>query len=190
CIPQQPDSERGTVDSVMVVIQDITAQVQARRLAEHKLDTTSETLQRLRQDTEARGAEREQLIQRLVETNRQLIEANQDLTSTNEELRTTNEEFLLSAEEAQAAIEEVETLNEELQATNEELETLNEELQATIEELNATNDDLNARTVELQEMASTSEQERARLEAILSSLGDAVLVVNSAGASQLTNAAY
>src|SRR5262249_26017053 len=61
---------------------------------------------------------------------------------------------------------------------------------ATIEELNATNDDLNARTVELQELAATSEQERARLEAILGSLGDAVLVVNSSGVPQLTNAAY
>jgi two-component system CheB/CheR fusion protein len=190
CVPQQVANERGTVDSVMVVIQDVTMQAQARRVAEQELGTTSETLQQLRQDTEARAAEREQLVQRLVETNRQLIEANQELTSTNEELRTTNEEFLLSAEEAQTAIEEVETLNEELQATNEELETLNEELQATLEELNATNEDLNARSAELQEVAAASEQERARLEAILSSLGDAVVIVNHAGTPIHKNTAY
>jgi two-component system CheB/CheR fusion protein len=125
-----------------------------------------------------------------VETNRQLVEANQELTSTNEELRTTNEEFLLSTEEAQAATEEVETLNEELQATNEELETLNEELQSTIEELNTTNDDLHARSQELQEMARLSEEERARLEAILSSMPSALLVVNREGALVMTNPAY
>jgi two-component system CheB/CheR fusion protein len=190
CIAQPSDGERSAVDSIMVVVQDVTAQAQARRAAEQQLRTTTETLQQLRQESETRASEREQLVQRLVETNRQLIEANQELTSTNEELRTTNEQSLLSAEEAQAAIEEVETLNEELQATNEELETLNEELQATIEELNATNDDLNARTVELQELAAISEQERARLETIVRSISDAVLVVNSAGAPQLKNAAY
>ena len=91
---------------------------------------------------------------------------------------------------AQAATEEVETLNEEMQATNEELETLNEELQATVEELNTTNDDLSARSVELHDLARTSEEERARLQAILAGMGDAVLVVNANGAPLLTNAAY
>ena len=78
---------------------------------------------------------------------------------------------LWSAEEAQAATEEGETLNEELQATNEELETLNEELQATVEELNTTNDDLQSRSIELQETAISAEIARARLEAVLSSMG-------------------
>jgi two-component system CheB/CheR fusion protein len=129
-------------------------------------------------------------VRQLVQTNRQLLEANQELTSANEELRMTNEEFLMSNEEAQAAIEEVETLNEELQATNEELETLNEELQSTIEELNTTYDDLHARSVELQNLARTSEEERARLSAILVSMADAVLVVDATGAINLTNAAF
>lgn len=133
-----------------------------------------------------------------------LITANQDLTTTNEELLRLNEaeriaieDYLISGEEAQASKEEIETLNEELQATNEELETLNEELQSTVEELNTSNADLEARTVELQELATSleqqqriSEDERARLQAVLASMRDAVLMVDREGALLLTNAAY
>ena len=180
----------GSGEMVTVVLQDVTMQVQARKDAERLLLDTNNALDQLRRETNASASSREMMIHRLVETNRQLIAANQELTGANEELRGANEEFLLTAEEAQSAIEEVETLNEEMQATNEELETLNEELQATVEELNATNDDLNARSTELQHLAETSEQERARLEAILRSLSDAVVVVNGAGAPVLTNAAY
>jgi two-component system CheB/CheR fusion protein len=122
--------------------------------------------------------------------NQRLLAANQDLLSTNEELRTANEEFVLTAEAAQASTEEIETLNEEMQATNEELETLNEELQATIEELNTTNDELHARTVELQQVAQISEEERARLLVILNTMGDALLVLGRDGKPQLANAAY
>jgi len=67
---------------------------------------------------------------------------------------------------------------------------LNEELQATIEELNTTNEDLHARTAELQEYARTSAEEQAQLQAILESMPEAVLVVNAAGRTVLTNAAY
>ena len=73
-----------------------------------------------------------------------------------------------------------------MQATNEELETLNEELQATVEELNTTNDDLQSRSIELQELAlsledqrRSSETERARLQAVLASMSDAMVVVYS-----------
>jgi two-component system CheB/CheR fusion protein len=190
CHPQRSEGENSSAETVTVLVQDVTPQVRTRQAADNELRTTNQALAQVREDVERRAADRDALVQRLVETNRQLIEANQELTSTNEELRTTNEEFLLSAEEAQAAIEEVETLNEELQATNEELETLNEELQATNEELNTTNDDLNARTVELQELAQTSEQERARIAAILLSIGDAVQMVDGAGNTVLTNRAF
>jgi two-component system CheB/CheR fusion protein len=190
CHPQRSEGERGPVDTVMAVLHDITAIVQRRLLLEQKFQEVTTQIQQFQSEWAEERARQEQLMQRLVETNRQLVEANQELTSTNEELRTTNEEFLMSTEEAQAATEEVETLNEELQATNEELETLNEELQSTIEELNTTNDDLHARSQELQDMARTSEQERARLEAILLSMGDAMLVVRNDGSLVLTNAAY
>jgi two-component system, chemotaxis family, CheB/CheR fusion protein len=134
---------------------------------------------------------------RLSASNRTLHEANRELTSANLELHQATGEYLINAEEAQAAAEEVETLNEELQATNEELETLNEELQATVEELNATNDDLEARTSEMQDLAReqeamrrASEEERAQLATILVSMSDAVLVVDLAGNTMVTNRAY
>ncbi|HKE74668.1 MAG TPA: CheR family methyltransferase [Acidimicrobiales bacterium] len=74
-------------------------------------------------------------------------------------------------EELQSAVEELETTNEELQSTNEELETTNEELQSTNEELETINDELRQRTVELNEV-------NGFLEAILTSLNSAVIVVD------------
>ena len=137
------------------------------------------------------------MLDELALANQQLLEANRELGVAVGEQRSINEELMVSAEEVQAATEEVETLNEELQATNEELETLNEELQATVEELNTTNEDLQTRTAELQAAAAavekqrqSAEAERARLATILSSLGDAVLVVNGDGAPVMANAAY
>src|SRR5687767_8161358 len=108
---------------------------------------------------DAVGGRQEQQIARLSHANRQLLEAN----------------------------DEVETLNEELQATNEEQETLNEELQATVEELNTTNDDLQARSVELQELTAELEAEREQLRSVLSSMSDAVLVLDKNGTPVLTN---
>jgi two-component system CheB/CheR fusion protein len=141
-------------------------------------------------------ARREERLRRATDLNRELEVANEQLSVANAALRSANEEFLVGSEETQAALEEVETLNEELQATNEELETLNEELQATVEELHTTNDDLQARNLEMQtlvtereEQRQRSEAERARLAAVLLSMGDAVFVVDRTGAVVLTNAA-
>ncbi|WP_437496719.1 CheR family methyltransferase [Sorangium sp. So ce1099] len=139
---------------------------------------------------EATRAQDQTAIRRLTEQNRQLLRANEELAAAHEQLRAVNEELMVSTEEAQAAMEEVETLNEEFQATNEELETVNEELQATIEELNTTNADLEARSREIQEFAAPIEAERARLSAILRSMGDALLVVDGAGRPLVTNDAY
>jgi two-component system CheB/CheR fusion protein len=125
-----------------------------------------------------------------LQAKRDLLVANQELTISNTELRAQNDELLLANEEAQAAMEEVETLSEEQQASNEELETLNEELQATIEELNTTNDDLEARGAEVEQASLSLEAERARLAAILASIGDGVLVVDSTGGVVLTNDAF
>src|SRR5437868_10052076 len=104
---------------------------------------------------------------------------------------------MVDNEETQAEKEEIETHKEEQQATNEEHETLNEELQATVEELNATNEDLQSRTLELQERAGAQEvlmaslrDERQRLEAILASMSDAVIMVDPNGESVLTNTAF
>jgi two-component system CheB/CheR fusion protein len=94
----------------------------------------------------------------------QLETAYEELQSAVEELETTNEEL-------QSTNEELETTNEELQSTNEELETTNEELQSTNEELETINDELRQRTIELNEINNF-------LEAILTSLNSAVVVVD------------
>lgn len=185
-VPDRFDGDEGSFETVTLVVADVTDRTRERQALEQDLANQEAETSRLSQQ-----------IERTSETNRLLLAANQELTTANAELRSGNEELLVANEEVQAATEEVETLNEELQATNEELETLNEELQATVEELNTTNDDLEARSVELQELAVSldeqrrrSETERARLGAILSGLGDAVVVVTSSGERILTNAAF
>ena len=129
--------------------------------------------------------------------NHTLLAANQQLVEVNLELRTGNEDLLVGREEAEAAAEEIKTLNEEMQATNEELVTVNEELEATVEELHTANDDLTARGHELQRLATSLEQQhqlseaaRIQLEAILLSMGDALVVVDATGSIELKNAAY
>lgn len=184
--PQRNDQTPGAGRRVVVVVQEITRYVEERRALQQQVQTLSDDLAHAQQE----ASTLEVMNRRLEERNRHLLQTNEELTSTNEDLHASNQEVLLGAEEAQAAVEEVETLNEELQASNEELETLNEELQATIEELNTTNEDLAVRSQELQQLNQTREYERARLEAILMSMGDALLVVNRAGVTLLTNAAY
>jgi two-component system, chemotaxis family, CheB/CheR fusion protein len=105
-----------------------------------------------------------QLQGELEHANRQLGVAYEELQSTNEELETTNEEL-------QSTVEELETTNEELQSTNEELETLNEELQSMNDELQAGNEELRERTEEIAGLNTF-------LDAVLSSLGAGVAVVD------------
>ena len=188
CHPGREDDTQA--ETVTIVVNDVTEIGRTRRGLEENLRETRAEIEELRRETAAETARRDAQYERLIETNGRLDEANRELADLNRDLQTSYEESMLGAEEAQAATEEVETLNEELQATNEELETLNEELQATIEELNTTNDDLQARTSELQDLARTSEEERGQLRAILESIPEAVVVVDAAGRTVLTNAAY
>jgi two-component system CheB/CheR fusion protein len=88
-----------------------------------------------------------------------------------DELDRSRSELETAYEELQSTVEELETTNEELQSTNEELETMNEELQSTNEELETINDELRQRTEELNDLNDF-------LEAILTSLQSAVIVVN------------
>src|SRR5205085_2898919 len=69
--------------------------------------------------------------------------------------------------------------------------------QATVEELNATNEDLQARGVELHEhgvardqLVAALDDERQRLDAVLASMSEAVMVVDANGEPILTNAAF
>jgi two-component system CheB/CheR fusion protein len=113
-------------------------------------------------------------LQAELEGNRRDLElAYEELQSTIDELETTNEEL-------QSANEELQTTNEELQSTNEELETMNEELQSTNEELETINDELRDRTSELNNVNEF-------LEAILTSLGIGVAVVDRQQRVQIWN---
>ncbi|MDQ3688856.1 MAG: ATP-binding protein, partial [Chloroflexota bacterium] len=208
-------SDPAAAASVVVELRDITASESHRLLLEDQLTESRAEAERVRtlqaRESDERVealtdelAERDRrLVQqadnlsRSADTHRQVIAANRELTDANAILGATNDELLIASEEAQASTEEVETLNEELQATNEELETLNEELQATIEELNATNSELEARTVEIEEAnealaaaRSRSERQRQRLATTMSSMGDAVMMVDERGDSLLTNEVY
>jgi two-component system CheB/CheR fusion protein len=195
CYPRRP--EGGITETVTIVVSDVTAVAGARQKVEEELESVGAEFERFRREAEAEAARLRLQNERLIETNRQLEDANRELNDLAEELQVANEEALLNTEDAQAATEEVETLNEELQATNEELETLNEELQATVEELNTTNDDLQARRNELQEIVRSREEERRaadeerrRLEAILLSISDPVLAVDSDGRVLFCNDAF
>jgi two-component system CheB/CheR fusion protein len=184
CTPQRGDA--ANLESVAVVIVEVTEQVRQRREAERLVESLRSQLAELSEKNE-----------RLVMRHRGLIVANDELTAANAELRNNNEHLLLASEEAASAAEEIETLNEEMQATNEELETLNEELQATVEELNTTNDELEARSVELQELASMREEQRIGLarerEALLAALDavtSAVAIFDADGVLTHANTRY
>ncbi len=113
-------------------------------------------------------------LRRELEGNRRDLElAYEELQATIDELETTNEEL-------QSANEELQTTNEELQSTNEELETMNEELQSTNEELETINDELRDRTGDLNRVNDF-------LEAILTSLGIGVAVVDRQQRVQIWN---
>jgi two-component system, chemotaxis family, CheB/CheR fusion protein len=109
----------------------------------------------------------------LTSSKRELEQAYEELQSTVEELETTNEEL-------QSTNEELETTNEELQSTNEELETMNEELHSSNEELETMNEELRHRTLELNDMNSF-------LEAILTTIGLAVAVLDRQQHVQIWN---
>ncbi|HEX6818128.1 MAG TPA: CheR family methyltransferase, partial [Ktedonobacterales bacterium] len=193
--------ERELATHVLLLVAGVTTAEQAERTRRSEEDDAAPATGPLRQTGKH---EVEQEVERLRHElaqvsaiNRELREANQDLTAANLRVQRVNEALVVREEEAQAASEEVKTLNEELQATNEELETLNEEMEATVEELHATNDDVQARARELQELAEereqqrqASERDRAQLEAILLSMGDALVVVDASGEVRITNTAY
>ena len=101
----------------------------------------------------------------------ELNTSHQELETAMEELQSTNEQLETTNEELQSTNEELETTNEELQSTNEELETMNEELQSTNEELEAVNEEARERSSELDDA-------NIFLEAVLTGIRAAMIVVD------------
>jgi len=215
CHPYRPKHDK-TADAeiepaprlALLLVSDVTdlvnqqqaaAQASARAQANEMLAHTSglgDVEQRYLTQVEENTRLRAQ-VEEVSALNHTLLAANQQLVEVNVTLHGANDGLLVGREEAEAGAEEIKTLNEEMQATNEELVTVNEELEATVEELHTANDDLTARSRELQRLATSLEQQhqasesaRAQLEAILLSMGDALMVVDAAGEVLLTNATY
>jgi two-component system CheB/CheR fusion protein len=115
----------------------------------------------------ADATEHARLKEQMSRISEQHATAIEELQSTNEELETTNEEL-------QSTNEELETTNEELQSTNEELETTVEELQAANSELATLNLELERRSSELKRLDDHQRK-------VLSSLDDAVVVLDREG---------
>src|SRR5665811_415763 len=176
-----PDTLNGddTMATILITVVDVTSIVNER---EHRARSVTE-LERERDELKERSS-------RLAESNRHLLSANRDVTGAVQDLEEQNDSLRIANDGFQVSSEEIETLNEELQSTNEELETLNEETQATVEELNNANEDLQAKTVQLEELADRYANEQSQLNAILTNMDDAVLVVTRDGEVVRTNPTY
>jgi two-component system CheB/CheR fusion protein len=172
--------------AVSILFEDVTELVRQRVAAQTSLDQERSSVAGISQ------------VQRATEAdNAKLTDANQQLSQMNLDLLSTNEELAVERQQALTAMEEIQTLNEELITSNEELEALAEEQRVTLEELNRTNRELDARSRQLQQLSESLEQqrqasetERARLSAVLLSVGDPIVVVDAHGTPVLANPAY
>jgi two-component system CheB/CheR fusion protein len=99
-----------------------------------------------------------------------LLEA--ELAALRQDMHSIIEEQEASNEELQSANEEIVSSNEELQSINEELETSKEEIESANEELQTINQELQIRNDQLMESYEYSE-------AILSTINEATLVLDS-----------
>lgn len=109
--------------------------------------------------------------------------SNQKLDAANEELQSANEEM-------QSANEELQSTNEELQSTNEELETAKEELESSNEELNTLNEELQNRNSDLEQLNKRLAVTRDYAEAIIKTMREPFLVLDSTLKVQSGNAAF
>jgi len=114
---------------------------------------------------------------------RRIRQVEQELAATREEMRSIIEELEAANEELQSANEEILSSNEELQSLNEELETSKEEIQASNEELLVINQELRQRQAQLQEA-------RAYAEAIVETIREPLLVLDSEMRVQSANQAF
>ena len=179
CHPLGAEAEGRQVRSVLISVEDVTAEVRMRRLKEKNI--------------------------RLEEANRDLGQLNEELQADHEESLVNTEEAQASAEEVetlneelQATNEELETLNEELQATVEELNTTNDDLQARageLQELAQSREEERQLTEQgrrrAEELVDQLQDQRIRFEAILENiLSDAVLAIDDNGQVMFSNQVF
>jgi two-component system CheB/CheR fusion protein len=156
CTAYPSGAEKGVPGSVLVVVTDTTRTALQRREQQEEIARHQEEIARLTT-----------LVEQLSATNHEIQAANDDLAAITTTWRGANQELRFRVEEAHAA--------------SGEAETLNEELQATIEEMTVTNAELQTRNNEIQDLATSLEEQHRRLNAILSSIGEAVVVVDQTG---------
>jgi two-component system, chemotaxis family, CheB/CheR fusion protein len=105
------------------------------------------------------------------------------LTEAKDHIKSMSEEFEATREELQSSNEEVLSSNEELQSINEELETSKEELQSANEELSTINEELLHRNSDLKTAVEYSE-------AILETISEPLIVLNSNMRIRTVNKAF
>jgi two-component system CheB/CheR fusion protein len=90
CRPMQAEGERGLVQTVAVVVNDLTEAARASRELEQRFEAVQVEFEQFRRDSEAETLRRSGQNERLIEKNRQLEEANRELTALNQELQIVN----------------------------------------------------------------------------------------------------
>jgi two-component system, chemotaxis family, CheB/CheR fusion protein len=106
-----------------------------------------------------------------------------ELVAVREDLRSIIESHEAANEELQSANEEVVSSNEELQSINEELETSKEEIESSNEELLTINQELSVRNEQLAEAQDYAQ-------AIFSTIGESVVVLDADTRVKYANAAF
>ena len=119
-----------------------------------------------------------------------IIQLEQELSLARDYLQSVIREHEIANEELQTANEEALSSNEEFQSTNEELETSKEELQSTNEELSTVNEELQNRNTEMSELNRALISTKDYNEAILKTMHQPLLVLNSALRVQMANQAF
>lgn len=173
CYPQPSDLEDGQNIFTLILVKDVSQNIQRRQQVEADIaiqTARSNSLAKSLSDVEMLNVDlsrrNEQLQQelakmqenyvvlgqthRLMETSLENVTQRLNrLTTTNRELVAANEQLTQTMEELRSGNEEFLLANEESQAALEEVETLNEEIQATNEELETLNEQLQSTIEEL-----------------------------------------
>lgn len=117
-------------------------------------------------------------------------ELQKQLGESREYLQLMIEQHEISNQKLDAANEELQSANEEMQSANEELETAKEELESSNEELNTLNEELQNRNYDLEQLNIRLAVTRDYAEAIIKTMREPYLVLDSTLKVQSANAAF